>query len=185
MQRIRGGVTVGAINYYTSDYITLGVKPYDYDDFANDADFMEEAQNNIDEYGGTIESEIYSYIQECYACDLMNVETALKHYDFYYFYVAIKYGYYEGFTIDIENNFSVAFDTWEDKQLAQKEITRLKEFLIECAGLGLVSCSPGWCTGYSDYKGTLTRISSAVREMREEVRRTPTWAQYNRGGATA
>lgn len=169
---------MGTINYYTSDYITMGVKPYVYSDFENDPDFMEEMQNNVDEYGGTIESEIYSYIQECYECDLMNVETTLKKYDFYYFHVVIKYGYYEGFSIDIENNFPMCFDTWEDKRLAQKEITRLKEFLIECAGMGLVACSPGWCTGYSDYKGTLLRIALAVREMREEVRNVPTWSRY-------
>ena len=32
---------MGAINYYTSDYITLGVKPYEVDDYKNDPDFME------------------------------------------------------------------------------------------------------------------------------------------------
>ena len=169
---------MGTINYYTSDYITMGIKPYRYSDFENDPDFMEEMQNNVDEYGGTLEEEIQLYINDCYECDLMNVKTTLKKYDFYYFHVAIKYGYYEGFTIDIENNFPICFDTWEDKRLAQKEITRLKEFLVECAGMGLVSCSPGWCTGYSDYKGTLLSIALAVREMREEVRNVPTWSRY-------
>lgn len=32
---------MGAINYFTSDYITMGFKPYDTYDFENDPDFME------------------------------------------------------------------------------------------------------------------------------------------------
>lgn len=44
---------MGAINYFTSDYITLGVRPYDRFDMENDIDFMEEVQRQIDEYGGS------------------------------------------------------------------------------------------------------------------------------------
>lgn len=91
-----------------------------------------------------------------------------------------KYGNYEGFTLDIENNFPIAFDGWEDRREANKEITEIKEFLIACAGLGLVECSPGWCTGYNDYKGTIAAIKAAIKNMREEVKRTPTWAQYEK-----
>lgn len=49
-----------------------------------------------------------------------------------------------------------------------------------CAGLGLVQCSPGWCTGYNDYNGTIKAIKAAIKEMRDELRTIPTWAQYNR-----
>lgn len=45
---------------------------------------------------------------------------------------------------------------------------------------GLVQCSPGWCTGYNDYKGTIVAIKAAIKEMREEVKTIPTWAQYER-----
>lgn len=95
-------------------------------------------------------------------------------------YITIKPGYYEGFTLDIENNFPVALDSWQDRRDANKEITEIKRFLIECAGLGLVECFPGWCTGYSDYNGTITAIRAAVKEMRDELRTIPTWTQYNR-----
>lgn len=38
---------MGAINYFTSDYITLGVHPYDRFDMENDVDFMKEMRDEI------------------------------------------------------------------------------------------------------------------------------------------
>lgn len=174
---------MGAINYYTSDYITLGIKPYDPEDLLNDSDFMqfikEEWKINIDN-----EAELYQAIQdqieENYSCDLENVKTERAKYSFWYYHVTIKPGYYEGFTIDIENNFGLAYDDYISKREANKEITLLKQFLIKCAGYGLVACSPGWCTGYKDYIGTLKEINAAIKEMRKEVKIIPTWKQYER-----
>lgn len=154
---------MGAINYYTSDYITMGLCPYDIEDFTD--------ENGID----------YDEIQFCYDCDYENIEAELNKHDFYYFHVAIKPGYYEGFTLDIENNFPVALDSWEDRNAANKEITEIKQFLIDCAGFGLVQCFPGWCTGYNDYNGTIKAIKNAIKEMRQEIKSVPTWAQYNKG----
>ena len=91
----------------------------------------------------------------------------------------MEYGYYEGFTLNIENNFPVAFDSWEEKREVQKEITEIKKFLADCAGSGLVAVFPGWVTAYEDYRGTLREIESAIAEMRQEVRNTPTWKRYN------
>lgn len=171
---------MGAVNYFTSDYITMGLKPYDISDFENDADLMLEIQEEIREYGGTVENCIYDMIERYYEDDRTNIESILSRYSFYYFHVAIEAGYYEGFSLIIENNFSVAFDGWEDKRAAQKEITSLKQCLLECAGSGLVACYPGWCTGYEDYKGTCKAIAAAIKDMREDVKNTPTWLQYER-----
>ena len=171
---------MGAVNYFTSDYITMGLRPYDLLELENDLEFMEEMQTQVNEYGGTIENAITEYIEDCYNCDYENIKTELEKHNFYYYHIAIKPGYYEGFTLDIENNFPVALDSWEDRRDANKEITEIKQFLIACAGLGLVQCSPGWCTGYNDYKGTLKAIKAAIKEMRDELRTIPTWAQYNR-----
>ena len=141
---------------------------------------MEEMEQNTIEYGTTIEQEINAYIEECYSCDYENISYLLeKKYSFYYFHVVIKSGYYEGFTIDIENNFGVFYSDYIEKREAQKEVTLLKQFLIECAGLGLVSCCPSWCTSYSDYAGTINAINEAIKEIREEIRNTPTWNYYN------
>lgn len=174
---------MGAVNYFTSDYITMGIKPYDVWDLENDQDFMEAIQDEVNEYGGTIDGAIESYIQTSYEEDETNIKLILEKYSFYYFHVRIEPGYYEGFTLDIENNFSVAFDGWEDKRAAQREITSLKKCLLDCAGVGMVECWPGWCTKYNDYKGTCKAIEAAITAMRDEVKNTPTWKQYERESA--
>lgn len=161
---------MGTINHKTSDYITMANYPIDPVDLENDSYF-------VDEYG---EAAIYDYIRECAECDLMNVEGILGKYDFYYFHIWIEHGYYEGFSIQIENNFPIYFDCWEDKRCAQKEITKIKAFLIECADCGIVQCFPGWCMGYASMEETIQGIKKAVQEMREEVKATPTWLQYER-----
>lgn len=171
---------MGAVNYFTSDYITMGVPLLSAYDLENDPDFMEEARKEVKEYSGTVEEVISNYISGSYADNLDNVKIILSRFSFWYYHVTIKPGYYEGFTLDIESNFPVAFDSWEDRREAQKEITQLKRFLLECAGVGLVQCFPGWCTGYEDYKGTCKAIEAAVKAMREEVKIIPTWKQYER-----
>ena len=171
---------MGAINYCTSNYITLGLRPYDRYELVNDPDFMADLQAEVDEYGGTVEEALDSYINDCYDCDYDNIKTELNKHYFYYYHVTIKPGYYEGFTLDIENNFPVALDSWADRRDANKEITEIKQFLIDCAGFGLVACFPGWCTGYSDYNGTIQAIKAAIKAMRDELKTIPTWAQYNR-----
>lgn len=50
-----------------------------------------------------------------------------------------------------------------------------------CAGLGLVECFPGWCTGYSSYTETLQAIKTAIKAMRDELKSIPTVAQYEKG----
>lgn len=167
---------MGAINYRTSDYITLAIEPYERDD----PGLVQAIREEVEEYGGDFETALDSYIESSYESDYDNVSEILQRYSFYYFHIVIEPGYYEGFSIDIENNNGIAFDSWEDKRAALKEITGIKRFMIDCAGVGLRACSPGWCTGYSDYQETLEAIDAAVKTMREEVRDTPTWTQYRR-----
>lgn len=174
---------MGTINYYTSDYITLGVKPYETDDFINDSDFLDFIRDewNVDtENENELINAVYEEISDCYECDRENINAILCKYSFYYFHVAIKAGYYEGFTLDIENNFGVCYDTYLDRFEAQKEVTKLKAFLIECAGCGLVSVGPGWVTTYGDYNSTLQDINKAIKQIRLEVKNIPTWNQYRR-----
>lgn len=172
---------MGTINYSTSDYITMGLRPYDYKEA--DPLFMAIMKHEAAENGETVENYIDEYYSQCYTDDYNNIAAELEKYRFWYFHIAIKPGYYEGFSLDISYNFPVAFDNWEERREAQKEVTEIKRFLTDCAGLGLVECSPGWCTRYGDYKSTIAAIKKAVAAMREEIRVTPTWAQYNRQGA--
>lgn len=171
---------MGTINYGTSDYITLGIEPYNYSDFEKDQEFMEEAKKQVKKYGGTIEDCIYNEINTCYECDYMNAEYILNKYPLHYFHVAIKSGYYEGFYIDIESNFSIAYDNYIEKREAQKEITQIKKMLIELAGVGYGEVYSGWVSSYMDYKTTLKSINRAIKEMRSEAASIPTWRQYER-----
>lgn len=153
---------MGAVNYFTSDYITLG---YDLS-----VDYNEEDFNSVDE------------LEECCRYDMEDsyeeIKSILEKYSFYFYHVVIKPGYYEGFTVDIENNFSLCFDDYREKQEAQKEITEIKQFLLECAAAGLVAVFPGWCTGYKNTPETIQLINEAVKEMRNEAKHTPTYKNY-------
>lgn len=170
---------MGTINYFTSDYITLVVKPYDYYDFKNDAEISKDAKEQAEINGTTIEDELHDTIQYYYQCIYYNVSAELKKHCFRYFNITIKPGHYAGFSVDIEFNYGICLDSWEDRRDAQKEITEIKKFLKNCAGLGMVACFPGCFTGYCDYTETLKEINCAIKEMRKTVKETPTWNQYN------
>ena len=154
---------MGAINYKTSDFITIGYN------------------GNCIDY----EDEYYYYegIQDYY--DQIAHILANKYY-FHYFSVALKPGYYEGFTIDIEFNYSYCFDNYEDKRNAQKEITQIRRFLYECCSdYECCSVYPGWVTTYRNYENSLQDIDAAVKEMRDTVKNTPTWATLPRNEKSA
>lgn len=142
---------MGAVNYGTSDYITLGYH-------------LTGEDNEI----------IMDYMRE-------QVENLLNELNTYYFRLVVKSGYYEGFYLDIENNFPVAFDWYEEKRDAMKEITQIKKALLQAVKLcNIVQCFPGWCTGYDTVPDTIAAIRKAVNDMRDDVRTTPTWMQYNK-----
>ena len=153
---------MGAINYGTSEYITIGLKPYDYDDY------RDEENEEID----------YDQMNFDYDCDKENIENVLDKYSFNFFKVSIKYGYYEGFYLNIETNFD--FYNWEDKADALKEATKLKNMLIECCGCGLCEVWPGWCTSYKDYKESIKNIKAAIWQVKQDIKNTETWLQEQR-----
>ena len=145
---------MGAINYGTSNYITIG---YDL--------------NNID-YEDNL---YYEWIQD----DFNQVKYILdKKYSFYYFNVKLKPGYYEGFYIDIEFNFGWCFDSFRDKLEAQKEITQIKKLLLQCINdFGCCSVYPGWCMNYQSRTDSLKELNAAIKEMRDVVKNTPVWSR--------
>lgn len=152
---------MGTINYGTSDYITLGYNlNWDDSDFETWEEMEEEKQLDI---------------EEAYE----NIRFVLDKYNFVFFHIAIEPGYYEGFYIDIENNYSCFFQDAQDKREAQKEVTKLKAFLMECVDLGLVQVWPGWCTSYKTHEETIAAIKTAIKKIRAKIRDTPTWYTYN------
>ena len=150
---------MGTINYKTSDFITIGYNCefIDYEDiFYNDI---------IEDY----------YNQ---------VKWTLDKENFYYFRITLEPGYYEGFSINIENNFAICYDDYLDKKEAQKEITRIRAFLATCINdFECCVVHPGWCTTYEDYENSWIKLNEAIKEMRETVKNTPTYYNYIRKGA--
>lgn len=142
---------MGAINYKTSDFITLGYNTnnIDYDD-----DFYYDLIN--DEYE--------------------EIKYLLEEENFYYFHISIEPGYYEGFTIDIEHNFSYCYDDYFEKLQALKEITQIKNFLLYIVNnFNINAVYPSWCTAYADYNKTIAAINAAIVEMKYTVKNTPTY----------
>ncbi len=154
---------MGAVNYKTSEYITIGLKLYDCEDYKDE-------NGNID----------YDAMNDDYEADFENVKTTLEGYDFTFFHVAIEPGYYEGFMIDIESNNDLCYDCWQDKRAALKEVTRLKMFLLECVDLGLCQVFPGWCTSYKTRDESIQAIKQAIKELKETIKHTPTWGYCER-----
>lgn len=150
---------MGTINYGTSEYITIGLRPYDIDDYReDDSDDIDYDQMNFD-----------------YDCDMENVKCVLNKYNFNFFDVSVQPGYYEGFYLDIETNFD--FYNWMDKKEALKEATQLKNMLFECCGIGLCEVWPGWCTSYKDYNESIENIKAAVWHIKQDIKSTETRLQ--------
>lgn len=144
---------MGTINYGRSDYITLGLPHPDEMD----------------------EEDVKSLFNE--------FEDVLSDADFHtYYHTELKYGYYSGFWINIENNYGWCYESYQDRKLANLDLTELKKALLKCADLGLVVCHSGWCTGYESYESTVKSIKEAIKGMREEIKTIPTWSQYVREG---
>ena len=155
---------MGTINYGTSDYITIG-----YNLNWDDSEF---------ETWESMEDEKQLDIENMYT----NIRAILNKYDFTFYHVAIEPGYYEGFYINIKNNYPYCYDSREDKRAAQKEVTELKACLIECVNTGLVQVWPGWCTSYKTHDESIEAIKTAIKEMRAEIKSIPTWYTLNQLG---
>jgi len=174
---------MGTINYGTSNYITMGIKPVDGWDLLHDPELKTEIEAEVEEYGGSLEEAAQSLADDYNEADYDNAKEIYEKYDFNYFEITMNYGYYDGFYFDISPASYADLETYKDKRNAQKEITQIKKMFVELAGVGVVACSPGWGTSYRDYKGTLKEINKAIKQMREEVKASLTDLQLARRSA--
>lgn len=108
------------------------------------------------------------------------IKNILQKYNFNYFNVSIQPGYYEGFYIDIVNDY-LYYDNWNEKRDVLKECTQLKLFLSECIENGLVKVTPGWCTGYYEYKNSKTELKKAIKQLKLYILKYPTYKTYYKG----
>ena len=155
---------MGAINYGTSEYITIGLKLYNYDDYMTETE-------DID----------YELMQMDYDTDRENIEYIIDKYNFNFFNVSIESGYYEGFYLNIKTNFD--FYNWQDKQDALKEATQLKKMLVECCGNGMCEVWSGWHTVYKDYEYSIKSVKAAIWKIKEDIKDTKTFLQEQKESA--
>lgn len=168
---------MGTINYGSSDIITLGVKPFELDDYLKNPYFVEWAQEWAQ--NGDFEELAYEQMERDYSFIAEIIQDIIDDYfNLEYFKLSIDPGYYEGFTLKIASDIPYYFDDYNERKDALKEVTQLKRCLLRCANSGLIECFPGWCTGYHDKKETVKSIRNATKQLREEVSNTLTERQY-------
>lgn len=185
---------MGTINYGSNNFVVLGIKPYDFNDVKEGyiQDLQDQADQDLfSERGGYIDDnfvdlychetispddisdqEIYDQISEYYSCDYDNAEYELKKLNLNNFKVSIEPGYYDGLYIDIKYDNLFFYDQ-EEKNDTIKEAESIKQFLINCAGMGFVSCIPFWSTTYKNYQDTLSDIESGYQNMLSVINETP------------
>jgi hypothetical protein len=168
---------MGTVNYETSKYITIGLEPVSRYDLENDLAFIEEMQAEAEAFGAPLESAIDSYIEDCTSSIFYNVSKILEKYNFTFFNISLQPGYYDGFSIQIQDEFNY-YDDWTEKREALKEVTKVKSFLLECVSSGLVQCFPGWCTGYATPEESRRGIAAAVAEMKKGIKQAHTFRSY-------
>ena len=164
---------MGAINYYTSQFITLALMPYD---FTETEEYIKNnyVEFNLDGPEDVTPDLVYDEINEYYNCDYENAKYIIDKYDFNILDISIEAGYYEGYSINIKFDWNY-FDDTSEKRDAQKELTQLKKCLYELAGVGYMACRPFWCTSYKNYNDTIKDIDTAIKEARAEFRKIPTY----------
>lgn len=169
---------MGTINYNSGKFLTLGVKPYDEDDFLNDPETCEEL--DLDQLESEFEKlEIVSeYISELYKEDYAIFETIIEKYNFEHFEIGLEFGYYEGFCLPINGVDYLYFDDSHEKKEALKEATLLKKMLLECIDYGFIRVSPGWCTSYFSREESIKAINNAIKEIKNGIQGIPTSKQY-------
>ena len=203
---------MGTINYKTSDYITLGYEPltmeiYETEQKIENAEKQRKKildiitsvspwRRELDHYIYFMEKTVDHYdavidelngekcgLELMQENDFLEAEYILKQYDFTYFHVVIEPGYYEGFSVNIENNHGYCYNDYSEKKEALKEVKQVRNFLRDIVhNANLVQVHPGWSTSYETYLTTLQNIDIAIFEMIEEVENTPTYYQLQRAG---
>ena len=150
------------------EYITLAIRPYDFEDIK--AGILEDIESgNYEEYTqeDIIDDFVYDTINEYYSCDSENAKSIINNYYSLYFKLDIEPGYYDGLQIILDTDF--CFDTEEDKKQCLDDLESLKKCLIDLAGVGYVACVPFWVMTYYDYNETIKKIDEATEAMKTDI----------------
>lgn len=143
---------MGAINYHTHKYVTLAL----------DTSCLYEEDITEEEFSDT-ELFIYEETQEI-----------INKYNFEYFDIQVKGGYYDGFYIDFDFKREYV-DCFQERALIQKEITQLKKLLFELVDYELKVCFPWWVTKWLNQKESKQEIQKAIKEIRKDAKSFELW----------
>ena len=169
---------MGTINYMTSKYITLAVKPYDFEDIRQGIidDILSGSYEHL-----TIEELTDDFVNETissyYGDDRDNATAIIDRYNMNYFDIHIEHGYYEGLSIKIDDNLPDKYDIMYEYTNVFAEVSKLRECLKDLAGVGFCACSPSWCTTYYNYTETLGMIDEAIKSLKDDVKNVMIEAQ--------
>ena len=151
---------MGTINYGSNNYINIGMNLNQFDNIYNYNDRQYEYESE------------YDFLWE-------EIQNILNKYNFEYFTVKLEPGYYEGFYIDID--FDYLWIDYYEKPLILKELTQLKQFLLQCCDFGMVQYFPGWGTSYANEQNTIKAIKQCIRNTKEDIKKYPTYRTYRKG----
>lgn len=140
---------MGAINYGHNNYINIGMNLKQFDNIDNYDDRMYEYETEFD------------YLWE-------ETKALLNKYNLEYLTVKLEPGYYEGFYIHID--FDYLWVDYYEKPLILKELTQLKQFLLQCCENGMVQYFPGWGTSYANEQTTIKAIKECIKETKENIK---------------
>ena len=143
---------MGTINYGSNDILNIGTNA----SFAVDDDYMLLLLNDFTD--------------------------TLEDYTFQYFTMEIKCGYYDGLYLDITDgaHWYSYFDDQKERQEAIQEVKLLEELLKRLIFSGMVVYAPGWCTSYLTEGESVKECEKAMKDLKRQLLKTPTWRTYNR-----
>lgn len=110
--------------------------------------------------------------QDFFNYELEEVEEELKNHEFYYFNIAIEFGYYEGFYLKLkEDSTKLIYENTQEKKEVLKELTKIKNILIKFVNDGLLwGCYPSWLYNRLDTSQTIKEIKELIKQLKEEVK---------------
>lgn len=163
---------MGTINYLTSDVITLVHDSSMYDrDFIRDECILNDSDVAPDDVTDSdIDFVIDNFINDQIS-ELDNyVDFEAPSMEF--FKLSVKYGYYEGAQLVVDDATKYGFDSVEERADALKEADTLKTALLDVYNLGFRACSPSWCSKYYNDDETRLEIDNAINELKNRINNT-------------
>lgn len=154
---------MGTINYGTSKFITVGLNTWAFED-------------GIDDEGNIVEGSRYDLMDDIkIMIERLLEDSGIK--DDSAYTVKIESGYYEGFYINITDEY-LYFDDEEDREEAREQLTAIFDFLNKTVDNGLCVVYPGWVTSYLNYEDSKKALETAYNQAIVECNEKPDYEKY-------